>query len=54
LLSSPSFLSQNPPPNCTKEPHTNCPVCRAPIVKSTVQSLSPKPNVDNSSQGEET
>lgn len=34
--------------------HTNCPMCRAPIVKSTVQSPSPELNVDNSGQSEET
>jgi len=33
--------------------HTNCPMCRAPIIKSTVQSPSPEPNVENPRQVEE-
>jgi hypothetical protein len=33
--------------------HTNCPMCRALIVKSTVKSPEPEPNIDNSGQGEE-
>ncbi|KAG6709928.1 hypothetical protein I3842_06G157200 [Carya illinoinensis] len=36
--------------------HTNCPMCRAPIVKNTVQTPPPESNVNvnNSSSGEET
>ncbi|XP_041015230.1 RING-H2 finger protein ATL52-like [Juglans microcarpa x Juglans regia] len=34
--------------------HTNCPMCRAPIVKNTVQTPPPEANVNNSSPGEET
>lgn len=33
--------------------HTNCPMCRAPIVKSTVQAPPPEPNVNNLRPGEE-